>query len=102
MISMTSLSSEGPLSASSKRHFSDLVQMFLVSKLGTFNYVDHISYSFLNCNPFPRKTYHEISEKKNNFLSRLVAVFFFFCLFVLQCLFVWVLFVRGVACQTQT
>ena len=55
-----------------RQEFSDLVQMFLVSKLGTLNYVDHISlFSIVS-----------ISQKDllstnigENFLSKLVAFF---------------------------
>ena len=69
MTSMTSFSSGGLLLASSDSHF--LLQMFLLSKLGTFNYVDYISHSFLNSPE--RFIIWKYPEK--DFLSGLVAFF---------------------------
>ena len=71
--------------------FSDLAQMSLASELGTFNYVDHISISFLNCINFPERF---IIRKKISFS---VGSSFWAQYFFVQVLFIW-----EVACRTQT
>ena len=94
---MNSFTSGGPFVSIVRQVFSDLVQMFLVmSKLGTFNYVDHIFYSFLNCSHFPERFFIIKYSEKNSLSLQVSSVFW------VQCLFIWVLFVWGVACWTQT